>query len=384
MKKRDKKNIFIFISLLIFIVLYSTIISKYCIQYSKTIITSFILIISFITSKLLGYKKDKTNKLKKSIAKIIIIELIIFFIIIYGIGLLTSFNKLPYTINIINILNNLLLPILIIIFSELLRYIIINANKDKKKVIIIITILLALFEITINLNNYTFNSLSNVFLFITSCILPISIKNIVMSYLTYHIGYKIPIMYRLISELYLYIIPYHPALENYLNSVVNICLPYLVYLYSSRKIKEYENGSEIILSKSLYKSTDLIIYGIIAIIFILVSGVLPIYMMGIGSGSMEPIIYKGDAIVLTKVNKNTELELEDIIAYEDENEIIVHRIIKINDDNTYITKGDNNTTRDPLDVKHSTVKGKVLFRIPYLAYPSIWFSDMLEREDTNE
>lgn len=384
MKKRDKKNIFIFISLLIFIVLYSTIISKYCIQYSKTIITSFILIISFITSKLLGYKKDKTNKLKKSIAKIIIIELIIFFIIIYGIGLFTSFNKLPYTINIINILNNLLLPILIIIFSELLRYIIINANKDKKKVIIIITILLALLEITININNYTFNSLSNVFLFITSCILPISIKNIVMSYLTYHIGYKIPIMYRLISELYLYIIPYHPALENYLNSVVNICLPYLVYLYTSRKIKEYENGTEIILAKSLYKSTDLIIYGIIAVIFILVSGVLPIYMMGIGSGSMEPIIYKGDAIVLTKVNKDTELKLEDVIAYEDENEIIVHRIIQINDDNTYVTKGDNNTTRDPLDVKHSTVKGKVLFRIPYLAYPSIWFSDMLERGDTNE
>ena len=383
MKKRDKKNIFIFISLLIFIVLYSTIISKYCIQYSKTIITSFILIISFITSKLLGYKKDKTNKFKKSIAKIIIIELIIFFIIIYGIGLFTSFNKLPYTINIINILNNLLLPILIIIFSELLRYIIINANKDKKKVIIIITILLALLEITINLNNYTFNNLSNVFLFITSCILPISIKNIVMSYLTYHVGYKIPIMYRLISELYLYIIPYHPALENYLNSVVNICLPYLVYLYTSRKIKEYENGTEIILAKSLYKSTDLIIYGIIAIIFILVSGVLPIYMMGIGSGSMEPIIYKGDAIVLTKVNKDTELELEDIIAYEDENEIIVHRIIQINDDNTYVTKGDNNTTRDPLDVKHSTVKGKVLFRIPYLAYPSIWFSDMLERGNTN-
>lgn len=384
MKKRDKKNIFIFISLLMFIVLYSTIISKYCLQYSKTIITSFILIISFITYKLLGYKKDKTNKLKKSIAKIIIIELIIFLIIIYGIGIFTSFNKLPYTINIINIINNLLLPILIIIFSELLRYIIINANKDKKKVIIIITILLAIFEITINLNNYTFNSLSNVFLFITSCILPISIKNIVMSYLTYHVGYKIPIMYRLISELYLYIIPYHPGLENYLNSVVNLCLPYLVYLYTSRKIKEYENGSEIILARSLHKSTDLIIYGIIAVIFVLVSGVLPIYMMGIGSGSMEPIIYKGDAIVLSKVTDKSELKVDDIIAYEDGDTIIVHRIIKINDDNTYITKGDNNATRDTLDVPRDTVKGKVLFRVPYLAYPSIWFGDMLERGETNE
>jgi signal peptidase len=107
-------------------------------------------------------------------------------------------------------------------------------------------------------------------------------------------------------------------------------------------------------------------------------------MMGIGSGSMEPIIYKGDAIVLSKVTDKSELKVDDIIAYEDGDTIIVHRIIKINDDNTYITKGDNNATRDTLDVPRDTVKGKVLFRVPYLAYPSIWFSDMLEREDTNE
>ena len=141
MKKRDKTNLLIFLSLLSFILLYLSIISKYCLEYSKTIITSFLLLLSFITYILLGYKKDKPNKLKKSIALIIIIELIIYFILIYGIGIFTSFNKLPYSINIINIINNLLLPILIIIFSELLRYIVINANKDKRKVIIIISIL---------------------------------------------------------------------------------------------------------------------------------------------------------------------------------------------------------------------------------------------------
>ena len=378
MKKRDKTNLLIFLSLLSFILLYLSIISKYCLEYSKTIITSFLLLLSFITYILLGYKKDKPNKLKKSIALIIIIELIIYFILIYGIGIFKSFNKLPYSINIINIINNLLLPILIIIFSELLRYIVINANKDKRKVIIIITILLTLLEITINLNNFPIKDLPSIFRLATSCILPITLKNIVMSYLSYNIGYKIPIMYRFITELYVYIMPYHPELEIYLKSVIEIVLPYLVYLYTSRKIKEYEDGNEIILSKSLYKQTDIIIYGIILLIFILVSGVLPIYMMGIGSGSMEPIIYTGDAVVLSKVNKNTELELEDIIAYEDEGKIIVHRIVKITK-NGYITKGDNNNSVDKEEVKRKDIKGKVLFRIPYLAYPSVWFSNAIER-----
>jgi signal peptidase len=172
--------------------------------------------------------------------------------------------------------------------------------------------------------------------------------------------------------------PYHPELEIYLKSVIEIVLPYLVYLYTSRKIKEYEDGNEIILSKSLYKQTDIIIYGIILLIFVLVSGVLPIYMMGIGSGSMEPIIYTGDAVVLSKVNKNTELELEDIIAYEDEGKIIVHRIVKITK-NGYITKGDNNNSVDKEEVKRKDIKGIVLFRIPYLAYPSVWFSNAIER-----
>ena len=67
MKKRDKTNLLIFLSLLSFILLYLGIISKYCLEYSKTIITSFLLLLSFITYILLGYKKDKSNKLKKSI-----------------------------------------------------------------------------------------------------------------------------------------------------------------------------------------------------------------------------------------------------------------------------------------------------------------------------
>ena len=168
-------------------------------------------------------------------------------------------------------------------------------------------------------------------------------------------------------------------LELYLNSALLTCLPYLVYLYTSRKIKEYEETSEAILSKSLHKTSDLIVYGIILLTLVLVSGILPIYMMSICSGSMEPTIYKGDAIVLVRVKEDTELKIDDIIAYEDENQIIVHRIVEINENDTYVTKGDNNNVNDPLNINIENIKGKVLFRVPYLAYPSIWFSEMLER-----
>ena len=105
--------------------------------------------------------------------------------------------------------------------------------------------------------------------------------------------------------------------------------------------------------------------------------------MWIGSGSMEPIIYTGDAVVLSKVKEDTELKVDDIVAYEEGDKIIVHRIIEIKDD-YYITKGDNNNTRDKRNIKREEIKGKFMFRIPYLSYPSLWVGNKIERGEQSE
>ncbi len=65
-------------------------------------------------------------------------------------------------------------------------------------------------------------------------------------------------------------------------------------------------------------------------------------------------------------------EVGDVIVYSVEGigAPIIHRIIKINDDGTYQTKGDNNSGQLPYEssVKPEQIKGKVIFIIPKIGY----------------
>lgn len=77
----------------------------------------------------------------------------------------------------------------------------------------------------------------------------------------------------------------------------------------------------------------------------------------------------GDMPVVQGVN---EYAVGDIIVYSvpGQNFPIIHRIIKINEDGTYQTKGDNNFHQLPYEfsVSKEQIHGKVIFIIPKLGY----------------
>lgn len=55
-----------------------------------------------------------------------------------------------------------------------------------------------------------------------------------------------------------------------------------------------------------------------------------------------------DIINIRKYDKQEDVKLYDVIAFKgDDGNIYVHRIIEINDDNTYVTRGDSNSASDP-------------------------------------
>lgn len=85
------------------------------------------------------------------------------------------------------------------------------------------------------------------------------------------------------------------------------------------------------------------------------------------SGSMEPEFYPGD-LVITKHKSKTDINLDDIVTFRDnEGVIITHRIIEAVDGG-YITKGDNNNVEDTDVLKEKNLIGEVKFSIPKVGY----------------
>ena len=102
--------------------------------------------------------------------------------------------------------------------------------------------------------------------------------------------------------------------------------------------------------------------------------------------SMWPTLRQGDLIIAYKPSPE-DIHVGDIIIYKDyRGTLIIHRVIKVlNKGNKYyyVTKGDNNPYRDPMDVPYERVEGKVItinnnivIKIPYLGYLSLWSHGM--------
>jgi signal peptidase len=83
------------------------------------------------------------------------------------------------------------------------------------------------------------------------------------------------------------------------------------------------------------------------------------------SGSMSPAVNTGDVVIVGPVSGG--IKPGDIITYQQDKNLITHRVISIEGD-TLITKGDANEDPDPRPIQFSQVKSRYLFRIPYVGY----------------
>lgn len=94
-------------------------------------------------------------------------------------------------------------------------------------------------------------------------------------------------------------------------------------------------------------------------------------MLSIQTNSMYPTLKPGDLIFSTTVDDPSELEVGDIITYwtviNGERVLNTHTIYEIYDGGDghliFATKGDNNTSADPLNVHESNIIGKYSWKI---------------------
>jgi signal peptidase I len=124
---------------------------------------------------------------------------------------------------------------------------------------------------------------------------------------------------------------------------------------------------------------------------IIIGIILAQHMNVVVSGSMEPVFYRGDVVVIEKTDflgineiKASDLKIGDIVIYQATwfKEPVIHRIVGTgtlqNGTPYFIIKGDNNPVPDPSPVYQDQVMAKVVsfgntpMVIPKVGYITLW------------
>lgn len=302
----------------------------------------------------------------------------------YMLGFKTGFSN-SYS----SIFKNYISPIawikvfLIVGLSELIRYVVVNIECRKKffnfSYQALMVIILFFVEMNIATKSYNFSSFNQLYEFFALIFVQSISKNLLLNYVTKRYGIKPCLCYRLIMDLYIYILPIVPKINVFIEGVILLVFPYVVY--SLLKSLENHNKLEPIRKTKKHNKISTIIFSVVfAVLVALVSREFEYAMIAIGSGSMTGTVNKGDAIIYKKYHQDTDtLKEGDIIVYVKENVTIVHRIYRIynlDGETVYQTKGDYNENADNWVVKKGDITGMVKFRVLLIAWPSVYLNEI--------
>ena len=328
------------------------------------------------------FEKDKM-RFKKDVMLTVFIYGLVYYILTYALGIFTGFYQSPYNLGILSILRHIVPLIIIIILAEIIRYMIVIKGSRYKSILILVTTAFIILDITLIIHTFNLTEPDSLLQFVITILIPVISKNIMLTYLAFKVGYKSPIVYRLIFEVPMFILPIFPSFGLYVSSLLGLIGPailaYIVFLSFERlKPKEVEG-------KKNYVKTSTILLALaipLLVMIYLVTGWFKYSAVTIGSDSMRPSIRRGDVVIVERLTPRAQerLDVGEVLVFEHDNRIIVHRIVRIieADGNRYFyTQGDNNETEDGHPITEEDIIGRTNFRILFIGLPTVWLNELL-------
>lgn len=377
MKKSEKKILAVEI-ILILTFIFNIFVLKNSSQYLIAIILAIALVLLYL---MVGFEKDNL-RLKRDLLMTTLIYVISYYIVTYILGIFFEFLRSPYSLGLVTFLRNVT-PVLVFIFAkELLRYEL-NMKGEKNNLLIILSIVIfVLADTSTLLYKYNLTNVSDLVKFLEVAFFPLAAENIMLTYLATRGGYTSTITYQILMKMPIYVVPIVPNINTYIDVIFKIVFPLLLFrsLYeevSGNKERQLEKAKSNHLAKRIVFSVSVVI---LLVTVYLTSGLFTYYAVTIGSGSMIPNLGVGDIVIVKKTKNYEGLEVGDILVYNKETKVVVHRITEKNKvDNEYVfrTKGDANDAEDWYDIYEEDIIGTVKAKIKYLGYPTIWVNKLV-------
>ena len=379
MKKQLIKMLSIEFFLTVFALLY------FFFQKNISIIFYFVGLL-IITGILIKFNKvDRRNeKDKRDLLLIVLISCLAYYIIIYLLGLFVGFVYTTYSKSPLGMLRNITTCIVLIVFIEVLREIVIKKGRYYKSVIILSPIVFTLLESATLISFTAITSRHIALEMLLIVVVPCLCKNILLTFVTYYSDRDVAMIYHLLMNLPVYFLPIFPAFSNYLTttfialqSTITIIVALRVLYFRREKVEDARKYRRLDRAQKAFNG---VLIMLLVVLIYLVSNIGRFTIIAIGSGSMNGTINKGDIVLLDK--KVKPYEEGDIIAFEQDGVVVVHRIVSVDKDDdgayTYRTKGDANNAMDLWSVKESSIVGHYVGRGLYIGWPTIVLSEYLE------
>jgi len=374
--KKDKLKVYIIEFILLAILSFALFVPNII---NRTTTAILLAICAIATIGLVKKKKVESIHANK-VTILLIIFAVIYLIAFYLMGLYFDYYKALITFSINTLIKYIIPTAIIIISSEVIRNKLLAQNTKFTKLITFI--IMVLVDLIIYTNIYTISGYDDIVEVIGFTLFASMACNLLYNYISNRYGIKGNIIYRLITVLYVYIIPYIPNVYVFFRSILRMVYPYIIY-----QVLEYTFATkrQIIAVEDKRKSIIVkVILGILTIILaMLISCQFKYGILVIGSGSMTGTINKGDAILYKQYDGQEKIVEGQVIIFNDENETkIVHRVIdvkQVNGEIRYTTKGDVNDKPDEGYITKSNIVGITISRLPYVGFPTIWMRDIFSK-----
>lgn len=348
--------------------------------FTRKIISIILLVFMIISVILIKTKKIKSINNKQTTILLSAFG-IIYIAIIYIIGIFTGFYRATVQFSLWSILNYIIPYIVIIVSSEIIRKTILLKESKKSQAIILVA--MVILDVILWTSIYNLKTAKDYFTLMTFIIFSSIANNLLYNYIIIkYENWTAIIVYRLITTLYMYIIPFLPDFHIFLEAIIRLIVPYIIYIILEQ-INGINKKANVIPVKQKYKEIIIstITFGIVAIIIMLISCEFKFGVLTIGSGSMTGTINKGDIILYERYDENEQIKTGDIIVFQNEDLRIVHRVVdqrNLGEEIRYYTKGDANAQEDDGYRTRKDVIGKVNARIPYIGYLTLFVNDILK------
>lgn len=296
-------------------------------------------------------------------------------------GVAGEFGKNPYSFDTIDSIIRMIVDLIKIIGRESIRFFLLNRTFKRygKKARFLVLMLMTITELPFA-QVIKITGLQSSVIFLVQILSPAIVKNILLNFISTHSNIISCVIYSGLSTLFLIALPVIPELQWLIMGMVGTLIPLFSYMaistFYDQMLPSYKKYRE--KPKNIFSWIVVSVASISMIWFSV--GVFDIFPTVIVTGSMEPLIFPGDMVLISKISDPREVReimVGDVIQFQREDGLpVLHRVVEIVNQEgvvAYRTKGDNNSKNDEELVQGENIRGRLYKVIPKIGIPTMIF-----------